>query len=293
MELRHLKYFIAVAEELHFSKAAARLCIVQPALSRQVKELENELGVMLLKRTKRSVALTEAGKYYYDEAINILRLLDNIKERAQQMQSGSAGRIKIGHVGSAMLTTLPKLITRLRKDYPGIRIELHEMTAMTQLQMLKTGKIDLGFLRVPREDDDFVFETIFAETYSLVLPSSHKITSRNFKGLKQVAAEKFILPPRSAGERYYDNIIAICNAAGFSPYVAHESVNEDASIRLVENNLGISIFPSSFKNAFNAKVKFIELKRIPQRLRLSIAWNKNNSNPALQTLINIIRNTRF
>jgi DNA-binding transcriptional LysR family regulator len=289
MELRHLKYFLAVAEELHFSKAAEKLFIVQPALSRQIKELEGELGILLFKRTKRVVSLTEAGKFYYSEAKNIFLSLEQMKRKAKEIETGSIGKIKIGYVGSAMQSVLPKLILRLQKEYPGLHFELYEVTAKNQIEMLKTGKIDIGFLRIPGDDKELVFETIYTESYSLVLPFKHKKNVKNFKGLHEFASENFIIQPRNTGERYFDNIISLCNSAGFSPIITHESLNEDATIRLVENNLGISIFPTSFTNAFKARVKYIELKNTRNKLQLSIAWNNNNTNSTLQTFIKIIR----
>jgi DNA-binding transcriptional LysR family regulator len=293
MELRHLRYFVVVAEELHFRRAAEKLFIVQPALSRQIKELEKELGVLLLNRTKRVVTLTEAGKFFYNEVKNLFATIEDIKEETKQIETGSVGRIKIGYVGSAMLSVLPKLIPKLQKEHKGLHFELYEMTAMSQLEALKSGKIDIGFLRVPREDMELAFETIFNETYSIVLPNDHKKNAQNFKNLKEFSEEDFILPPRSAGERYYDNIISLCNAAGFSPKISHEAVFEAAAVRLIENHMGISIFPTSFRHAFNAGVKFIELKKNPQRLQLSVAYSKDNQNPTLLTIINIIRKTRY
>jgi DNA-binding transcriptional LysR family regulator len=291
MELRHLRYFVTVAEELHFTRAAEKLFIVQPALSRQIKQLEDELDVSLFKRTKRAVSLTEAGKFFYREAKDIFLMLDQAKARARDIETGQVGRIKVGYVGSAMLSVLPKLITKLQKTLPDLHLELFEMTAKIQMESLKTGKIDIGFLRVPWEDEELVTDTIFKETYSLVLPLNHKKSAKSYKGLSEFANENFILTPRNAGERYFDNIISLCSRAGFSPNIVHESVYENATIRLVENNIGISIFPTSFKRAFNAKVKFVELKDIPDRLQLSIAWKGNNSNPSLLTMIKIIKKT--
>ncbi len=291
MELRHLRYFVVVAEELHFRRAAEKLFIAQPALSRQIKLLEEDLNVLLLKRTKRVVLLTEAGKFFYKEVKDLFTAIDLIKTKAKEIESGAAGKIKIGYVGSAMLSVLPKIITKLQKSLPDLHFELHEMTAMVQVEMLKADKIDIGFLRIPRDDKDLIMQTIFTETYSIVLPENHKITTKNFKGLHQLANEKFIFPPRNVGQRYFDTLISLCTAAGFSPIIAHESLFENAIIRLIENDMGISILPSSFNKEFNAKVKFIELKKIPQRLQLSIAWNKDNINPSLLTMIKLIRET--
>lgn len=289
MELRHLKYFITVAEELHFTRAAEKLFIVQPALSRQIKQLEEELGVQLFNRTKRIVTLTEAGQFFYIEVKDLFLMLDQIKSRTRQIETGSVGKIKVGYVGSSMITVLPRLITTLQKKHPDIHLELFEIPAKIQMEELIAEKLDIGFLRIPYEEKELNQEVIYIEPYSLVLPANHKKNEKNYKGLREFADENFILPPRNAGERYFDNIISLCTAAGFSPHIVHESHYENATVRLVENNIGISIFPTSYKKAFNAKVKFIELKDIPNRLQLSIVWKKNNTNPSLLIMIQIIK----
>lgn len=282
-----MKYFVTVAEELHFTKAAEKLFIAQPALSRQIKQLEDELDVVLFTRTKRTVLLTEAGKYFYKEVKDIFSSLNQIKVRTKQIETGLSGKIRVGYVGSAMLSVLPRLMTKLQKIKSDLHLELFEMTAKNQMENLKAEKIDIGFLRIPYEEKGLNKAVVFSETYSLVLPINHKKDQKNYKGLYEFADENFILTPRSAGERYFDNIISLCTAAGFSPKIIHESA-ETATIRLVENNIGISIFPTSFKKAFNARVKFIELKDVPNRLQLSIAWKKNNNNPSLIAMLRII-----
>jgi len=289
MELRHLKYFVAVAEELHFTKAAEKLFVAQPALSRQIKQLEKELGILLLNRTKRTVSLTVAGKFFYKEVKELFLTLEQIKAKTKQIETGLAGKIRVGYVGSAMLSILPRVMTELQKKQPDVHLELFEMPAKIQMENLVAEKIDIGFLRTPYEEKSLNKEVVFSETYSLVLPMNHKKDQKNYKGLHEFADENFILTPRNAAERYFDNIIALCASAGFSPKIIHESLYENATIRLVENNIGISIFPTSFKKAFNAKVKFIELKNVPDRLQLSIAWKKKNNNPSLETMIKIIK----
>ncbi len=285
MELRQLKYFLSVAEELHFRKASEKLHMTQPALSRQIKQLEDEMATVLFKRTKRTVKLTDAGHFFYKEAQELIRKLDRVVSETRQRETGAIGKLKVGYVPSAMHNVLPGIINQLQQNFPGIQLELYQETALDQYDMLKSEKLDIGFLRVPRNDEELETSVIFKETYSLVVPASHKITEKNFKGLSQLAGEKFILTPRSVGEKYFDNIISLFSEEGFSPVVIHESVNEHATIRLVENNIGISIIPSSFKHGFNTTAKFIELKNIPERLELSVAWRKNNNTPILMRLI--------
>jgi LysR family transcriptional regulator, benzoate and cis,cis-muconate-responsive activator of ben and cat genes len=288
MEIRHLRYFLAVAQELHFRKAAEKLFIAQPALSRQIRQLEEKTGVRLFTRTKRSVRLTEAGKYFCREATEILQKLENITQKAKQIDAGTAGKIRIGYVGSAMHSILPKIITRLQKDFPDLHLELMEMPPVAQLQWLREGKIDLAFLRNPPDvDNERISKVVYSETFSLVLPLNHALSEKSFRSLKDVASDKFILIPRSANEIYFDSIVALCIADGFSPEIIHESAYADSIIRLVENNLGISILPSSYRGGFNAKVKFIELKKITARSNLMMFWQKKNDNPALPLITKI------
>ena len=296
MELRHLKYFIKVSEELNFRRAAEKLFIVQPALSRQIKQLEEELGVELFKRTKRSVKLTEAGKYFVKEINSLFYQLEQSKKTIKLIDSGLMGKIKISYVGSAMHSILPSIISKIQQDLPDLHTELSELTSTDQLNGIRVGNIDVGFFRNPFPNDDIETKIVFEETYSIVLPQNHPIDENNFKGLRDLANENFILLPRSAGEKYYDNLILLCNKSGFTPKITHESVYGSTVIRLVENNLGVSIVPSSLMKGFNAKVKFIELKNISDRAQLIMGWNKNNNNPArlifLKT-VNAFLNTKI
>lgn len=288
MELRQLKYFLTVAEELHFRKASEKLHMTQPSLSRQIKQLEEEMGTELFKRTKRSVTLTDAGAFFYHEAQELIRNLDRAISETQQRATGTTGKLRVGYVPSAMHNVLPGILNKIKEDFPGIQLELYQATALVQYEMLKDEKLDIGFLRVPRNDNSINTKVIYKESYSLIVPPDHKLNEKNFKGLHQLTGENFILTPRSLGEKYFDNIISLFTSEGFAPVVIHESVNEHATIKLVENNIGVSIIPSSFKHGFVTPVRFIELRKNHQQLELSLAWRKKNNTPAVLRMVDQI-----
>ncbi|MDZ7878418.1 MAG: LysR substrate-binding domain-containing protein [Saprospiraceae bacterium] len=286
MELRQLKSFALLAEELHFGKAAEKLFIVQPALTKQIQDLERELGVALFERNKRRVKLTLAGAYFLKEINAILLKLEEIKNRIRWVEDGAKGEVRIGYVGSCIHTFLPDMLSVLKEKQPYIQTYLSEMTSSAQLAAIQKGELDIAFLRNPPPDSHFEQRLVFQETFSLVLPKSHWIGDDNFKEVAQLANENFILPTLADGALYYQIQYSICEDAGFSPRVAHETVHGHTVLKLVDHNLGITFLPTSFKNTSNAAVKFIELTEIPQRAEITALWDKNNLNPSLKRFLN-------
>lgn len=289
MEIRQLKYFLVLAEELHFHRAADKLFIVQPALSKQIKLLEEELGIALLKRDKRNVRLTEAGKYFKTEAKAILDQLELVKSHTKLIQEGEKGEIRIGYVGSCIHTFLPDMLSELHEAHPYIQTYLNEMTSSTQLEAIQNGELDIAFLRNPLPSPHFHHQLVFRESFALVLPENHYLNENNFEGIHQLAKEEFILPTRSDGELYYRLQLSICEDSGFSPRIAHETVHGHTVLNLVGHGLGITFLPTSFQNVTNAAVKFIELKNISQRAEITALWNKENPNPSLEKFLNYIK----
>ncbi|MBD8490304.1 LysR family transcriptional regulator [Echinicola sp. CAU 1574] len=288
MEIRQLKYFMVLSEELHFHKAAEKLCIVQPALSKQLKLLEEELGIALLQRDKRNVKLTAAGKYFKAEIRVILDQLELVKSHTRLIQEGEKGEIRIGYVGSCIHTFLPDVLTEMHNSFPHIQTYLNEMTSFTQLKAIKNGELDIAFLRNPYPDPLYGSQLVFRETFSLVLPENHPTDEHNFQELSQLADEEFILPTRADGELYYRLQLSICEDSGFSPRIAHETVHGHTVLNLVGHGLGITFLPTSFKEVSNAAVKFIPLPNINQRAEITALWNKENPNPSLKKLLNFI-----
>ncbi len=288
VEFRHLRYFQALAKELHFKRAADRVFISQPGLSRQIKQLEEYIGVALFERDKKHVALTKAGEYFISEANFLLNSLQNSILQTQNIAEGASGELKIGFVGSAMQNVIPNLILQSTKQLPELKFSFEELRNAGQVDKLLSNEIDLGFIRLNRVPDQLYKKAIFQDTFSLVLPKSHPITPDNFNGINEFADESFILFKANYSPAYHKEIISICEDAGFYPKIVHNSVHASTIYRLVENGLGISIVPSALKDGYNMQVKFLELKDIPQRAHLSVCWSKNNRNPALQKVLNIL-----
>ena len=288
LELRHLRYFLAVADELHFRKASEKLFITQPALSRQIQQLESYVGTQLFERSKRSVSLTPAGAYWYKEIRFLFNHLDVSIRTMQSLASGEEGEIRIGFVGSAMQNVIPQTFVKMNDRYPKLHTSLEEMSNIDQVNALERDRLDVGFVRLNRVGPDFYKRVIFEDSFSLVLPEDHWLGKSNFETVSQLADERFILFSSDYSSGYYDTIMSICEDQGFSPEVSHRSVHANTIFRLVESHMGVSIIPTSLSKGFDLKVKFIELKNIPQRTHLSVIWKKSNRNPALQKFLGLL-----
>ncbi len=281
VELRHLRYFIALAEELHYRKAAEKLFISQSALSKQIKQLENLINVKLFDRNQRKVSLTEAGLYLRDHVTQFDAELRTLIERVQLISTGLEGELKIGYVGSAMQNVVPELLLKSQAQFPLIKYSLIEMSNKQQEDALVDKTIDLGFLRLKRVHAELELQPVLEDTFSLVLPQGHPIDTITKKNLAALKDENFILFDTDYSPLYFDKIVSICEDHGFKPKISHKSVHASTIFRLVENKVGISIVPSSLALGFDLKIKFIPLLDVPQRTMLSVAWNKKNTNPSL------------
>ena len=288
IELRHFKYFLAVAEELHFKRAADKLFISQPGLSRQIKQMESELNLKLFERHNRKVRLTEAGNYLQKELTYFFNHLEDIINHSKLLHEGIEGNLKLGYVGSAIQKVIPDLLLKFRETHPNVLINLTEIENKKQIHALLNNEIDIGFVRMERVPKGLKLKPTLEETFSLVLPKNHKINKSNFKRLSQLKHEHFILFDSSYSESYYEKVMHIFDDAGFTPLVSHTTVNASSIYRLVENNFGVSVVPTSLKLGYDMDVKFIELNKISQRTTLKIVWNVNNKNPILKRFLNLI-----
>jgi len=248
MELRHLRYFIAVAEELNFTRAAERLHMAQPPLSQQIQHLEAELGFQLFRRTKRTVVLTEAGQVFFEESQKILLQVDRAIQLAQQTSRGELGQLTIGFVSSAAYNVVPAILQQFRTLHPAVKLELREMRTNEQLQRLRFGQIDIGFVRPPIEEDGINSEIVFREALIVALPETHPNADRAHVELRELAGEPFILFPRSLAPGLYDPIVSLCLEAGFSPIAGQEAIQMQTIISLVAAEMGVAIVPASMQN---------------------------------------------
>lgn len=289
IELRHLRYFLSVAEELHFRKAAEKLFISQPGLSRQIKQMEDDLGVTLFERHNRKVKLSPTGEYLKKEIDIILKTLDTTLAHSQLIEKGFEGELKFGYIGSAMQNVIPDLLLTIRKEIPNIHFNLKEMDNQQQIDSVLAQDIDFGFVRLERVPKGIEIKPLMEDTFSLVLPKNHPITSKNFKDLSQLKTESFILFDASYSEPYYQNVMQLFDDSGFTPIIAHNTIHASSIYRLVENNFGVSIVPTSLQMGYQMDIKFIELKNIRQRTTLQLIWNKSNRNPIINKVLSLIK----
>ena len=285
---RQINYFLAVAEELHFRKAAERLFISQPGLSRQIKQMEVDLGIILFERHNRKVVLTKSGKYLQKELVKNLKSLDQIFEHTKMLHDGVGGALKFGYVGSAIQEIIPDLLLRFREEHPGVVFSLKEMDNERQIEDLLGHDLDMGFVRLERVPRGLELKPILKENFCLVLPKDHEITSANFQNIFQLKDEPFILFDQAYSASYYEKVMQIFDDSGFSPIVSHNTIHASSIYKLVENNFGISIVPKSLQVEDHRGVKFIELTDILQKTVLSVVWSKENRNPTLHTILKLL-----
>ncbi len=288
LEIRHFEYFLALAENLHYRKAAEQLFISQSALSQQIRRLENILGKDLFIRTNRKVALSPAGVLFQKEALIITNQIEQSMERWQLVSDGGEGILRIGFVGSAMQHYLPKVLKIFTFKHPKIKLYLEDLSNKDQLEALEKNELDIGFVRSNDVSDRMNIKSILKENFSLVLPVNHHINEDNFKNMEQFSNEAFILFPNERSQMYYQQILGLCNDNGFSPQIAHRSIHAPTIFKLVESGLGISIIPNSLRDDFNYNIRFIELKNIKQKTELFAVWHKEIDNMALPNFLKIL-----
>lgn len=284
-ELRHLTYFLAVAEEKHYRKAAEKLYISQPGLSRQIKKLEEFLEIKLFDRNNRNVRLTEAGKYLQKEIGILFNQLDNVIHHGQLIQQGLQGHLKIGYVGSAMQKIIPELLIIFRERHPGIKFHLQEMNNQVQIDRLYTGDIDIGFVRWATVPMGLSSHPVSKESFCLVLPADHQVSSDQIEDLSILENEAFILFDPEYSPSYWAQVMKIFDDLGFAPKVSHSTIHASSIFKLVANNFGISIVPQSLREPHHKDVKFVELRQIDHKTVLSAVWNDTSRNPILGSFV--------
>lgn len=272
MDFRTIEHFLKLSETLNFRKAADEIYIAQPALSRQIMALEEELGVVLFDRNKRNVALTTAGEYFKEECERILEDFERVRQRTFQIHKGEGGEIKIAHSSSSMQFLLPNILAKIQAEMPLMKTNLNETTNLYGINALINRTIDVAFgpnMIVPKELNA---RTIYVENFVIILPQNHHLDTTNFESLAQLADENFILPPRNESSGYVESLEALCQSYGFIPKVAYQSGNSNTVLRLVEAGLGISIEPKSALSGQNMNVKFIELNNISLKSSMLMLW---------------------
>jgi DNA-binding transcriptional LysR family regulator len=289
VELRHMRYFLAVAEELHFGRAAEKLRIAQPPLSQQIQRLEGELGVKLFERTKRRVELTAAGKSFLKEARQTLEQAEQAVRAAQRASRGEIGELAVGFVGSATYHILPLVLRSFRSRFPNVEISLHEDSPAEQVRQLRMGGIHVGFFRSQFEDEALVSEVVLQEPMVVALPEAHELSGQPRVSLNRLAGEPFILFPRKIGPGFHDLIVSLCQRAGFSPRVAQEANDMQTIVSLVAAGLGVALVPASCQNFRRVGVVYKAIRDEGAKATMAVAWRRDDKSPVLDAFLNVVR----
>ncbi|VVD97833.1 HTH-type transcriptional regulator BenM [Pandoraea iniqua] len=289
MELRHLRYFVTVAEELHFSRAAARLNIGQPPLSMQIRALEDELGVTLFERTQRRVFLTTAGRTFLVRARQILADADAARQEVQQIAGVDAGELRIAFTTSAPMTNLMKrVLTSYRQQYPRVTLTLSESPSERQLDALGERTLDIGLLR--RADDaaavsGLSFETLVDEALLVVMHQGHALAGRAQISMADLAGEAFIMHPPDVGTAVDGKIRRMCERAGFTPRVVQEARESTTIVALAASGLGVAVLPAAVRCIQIEGARFMDLAEADARTPLLLAKRRDDASPLVQAFV--------
>ena len=283
IDLRQLRYFQAVAEELHFGRAAARLAIAQPALSRQIQQIEEELGTPLLRRTQRRVELLPAGALLLERSRAIQHEVARTLQDVRRTGAGELGRLALGFIHSSTYGLLPSIIGRFRRLYPGIELELHEMPITVQHAALVRGTIDVGLLRVQPAPAELEVLPILPDPFVLALPASHPLAERARVRLRSVAADPFVMFEEASAPLLSDRVQAMCRQAGFTPHVVQHATQIHTVVGLVGAGLGVAVVPASGRNLHPRQVRFVQIADKAEPVHVALAWRRGHETPAVHS----------
>jgi LysR family transcriptional regulator, benzoate and cis,cis-muconate-responsive activator of ben and cat genes len=289
MELRHLRYFVAVAAESSFSRASEKLHIAQPPLSRQIQQLEDELGTQLLHRG-RPITLTESGRYFFEQALQVLQRTDEIRAMARRIGAGKKRQFGIGFVASTLYSALPELIRRLGLMAPDVEIVLSELTTLEQAAALKGGRIDIGFGRLRFDDDGLTHQVICEEKLSVAAPHGHILSRmRRPLKLKHTAGVPLILYPKTPRPSYADQVLSFYRKLGLEPKVSFEARELQTALGLVAADVGIALVPSSVRRLGRDDVDYLPLDEPEITSPIIVSFRPNDGSPLLAHILKLIQ----
>jgi len=290
MELRQLRYFVAIAEQGSFSRAAERLHISQPPLSTQIKALEDEIGARLLERSNRGVTLTAVGTAFFEDIRTILAQIEHAVERVRQTERGDAGTLSIGFVSIADFGILPPTLKSFRARYPQVDVQLHELTTDAQIRELRAGELDLSIGLAPVDEPGLTFTSLLHEPLMLAVPATHAgLQGSGAVDLRTLAKEPFIVPPRNIGPGLYDLILSLCQAAGFAPRITQHARQMQTVIGLVSCGMGVALVPASLSYLKRPGVRYRPLQGKPATIELGILQPTQTPSPLRDNFIQTLR----
>ncbi len=288
MELRHLKYFLAVAEELNFTKASEKLFISQPPLSRQIIELEEELQAKLFIRNNKKVELTEAGKYFEKEVKSLFQNLEHISLKTKKIAENVSGEFRIAYISSIYSAVISDLIKHLKIQFPYVNFKLFEISTTKQIDALEQGKIEMGIVRSPIKSPKIQSHLWFQDGFSIVF-NKNNIQLKSEKEILNLKDETFVFFNKDYAPHYYEVLLELCAFYGFTPKIIHEANNINSIVQLVKNGLGISIVPSNIaKNNQDPEIGFVELKKVNLRTDVSIITSKEDESEITKTAVDFL-----
>jgi DNA-binding transcriptional LysR family regulator len=285
IDSRHLRYFVAVAEELNFRRAADRLHLAQPALTRQIKALEEAMQVKLLERNKHQVKLTSAGRVALDRGLVLLRDLDELVQASRRAEFGETGMLRIGFISFVAYEYLPQMLRAFRAAYPDVGIDLHEFLVMQQFETVLDGRVDVAVLRPLYEDPRIATKTIVRSRFVVALPNGHLLLKKKTVRMGELAGEEFITLPKRHGPSFHAQIMGFCSRAGFEPRIVREASDGQAVIGLVGAGMGVAVVPESVTKLNTAGVQYRLVTGLPETAEIVLAWRRDNTNQALKRFI--------
>jgi DNA-binding transcriptional LysR family regulator len=291
MDLRHLRYFVAVAEELHFGKAAKRLSISQPPLSFAIRQLEEELEAKLLERDSKKVVLTSAGEAFLAEVRHLLAEVGEAKEVARRVARGSAGRLRVGFMGSMLYRGLPELVTSYRAAFPKVMVTFAELNSAEQLDAVLHGRLDVGFVHANRVPEGLEGMQVAGEPFVACLPEEHPLARVKRLDLRELANEPFVLFARAASPAYYETVIGLCVASGFQPDVRYEARNWLTVVGLVTKGMGVAVVPKAISASGMRGSRFVPLRACSVLSNSWCVWNPRRQVPPLAVFLQMARTT--
>ena len=292
MDLRQIRYFLALATELNYTRAASQLSISQPPLTRHIQQLEHSIGVMLFERSTRGVALTQAGKIFLEEARKIVALADQAVNKTKLAHQGQIGRLDIGIFGSSTISVIPTLLIELRKTHPDIIISMQNTTKTQQIEGVREKLLDIGFNRIYPSVPDLAVETVMLENLYVALHKDHPFANNQTLEVKDLVDQPFILFPNNVRPSFADNVIMLCTNAGFAPNVVHDVEDIFTAIALITAGLGIAIVPESAISLRLSGVRYHLLDSKEAKVDLSCIYRPDNKSPALLAFLEAVHKLR-
>jgi DNA-binding transcriptional LysR family regulator len=281
VELRQLRVFLTVASELHFSRAARRLHVSQPALSQQIRALEKTLGAALFDRSSRATELTAAGRVLLDAAPRVLFEAERAQSLVAQAANGAVGLLVVGSVGTALASITPRILRSMRAAFPDLQLEVSQQDTAAQMVALTEGRMDVGLVRAAAPTAAVVVEQLVEERLLVALPADHALAGEDEVDPAALSSEPFVLWPRALGMEFFDIITSYCREHGFSPRIVAEGADIETQLGLVAAGLGVSLQPSYYANLRPPGVVFLPLEGEVPQVALQVAWRRTDRSPAV------------